>query len=339
MAYWMAELANRSEGTRTQYRQHMDRFLAWAEMDANALITMKKDADAAAEDPRDARIVEVKVKAYLRHLEERGLSAATQQLAYSVINSFFKENCHPLAFTAKDRPEGDSTGSRIPEKSEVRAMLNAARSQTLRALILFLKDSGLRVSDAVRLRWDDATNYGNGFLGWQIVTKKRGVKGTPFVGPEATEALTQLPRKGARVFPMKAKTGSNALRDIIQRARLKGLSGHGLRKYFNTELEGARVPEEYRYQFMGKKSGPYDEKRSRVLFEEYRRAYGHLKVFGVDEGLSRRLGEVEADNERLKREIRDMRDARRESDDIMNQLFEDPKFLAALKERVKELKI
>ena len=351
MEYWMAELANRSPGTRKLYGGHLNKFAEWVQISPNGLIDMKKTSLESSDDRRDNRSLETKVKAYISHLEERGLAPATRRLAYASINSFFASNRYPLEFTPQDRPDGDSEGSRIPEKDEIKMILNAAKSRRYRALILFLKDSGLRVSDAVMLRWDQAVDYGNGFWGWSIVTKKRSVKGTPFIGPETLEALNQLPKKGKRVFPMSAKTASNKLYDIIQSTGLKGVTGHGLRKYFSVEMEAARVPEEYRLRMMGKRTGPYDEKRDRILFEEYKRAYDHLRIFGVDKGLSKRMDEVEADNESLrvrvdrlieenktlKSRINGISESRRESDTIMNKLFEDPEFKTILRKKLKDL--
>lgn len=347
----MGELANRSPGTRKLYTSHLNKFSEWAGASPNELIDMKMSSLKSSDDPRDCRVVENKVKAYLHHLEERGLKPATRRTAYASINSFFASNQFRLSFNSLDRPSGDSEGSRIPEKGEIKMMLHAAKSRRYRALILFLKDSGLRVSDAVRLRWDQAVDYGNGFWGWHIVTKKKKVKASSFIGPEALEALNQLPRKGKLIFPMNAKTASNKLYDIIKDTGLKGITGHGLRKYFSVEMEAARVPEEYRLRMMGKRVGPYDEKRDRILFEEYRRAYDHLKIFGVDEGLTMRIGEVEADNESLrvridrlteenkilKKRMNGITETRRESDTVMDKLFEDPEFRGLLRQKLKEL--
>ncbi len=57
------------------------------------------------------------------------------------------------------------------------------------------------------------------------------------------------------------------------------------------------------------------------------------------EDLQSEVGSWIAKAKRMEREIREIREARRESDEMMNRLFEDPKFITALKERMKELKI
>lgn len=181
-----------------------------------------------------------------------------------------------------DRPTGDAIGSRIPEKAELVKLVNTAKSRRHRAIILFLKDSGLRLSDVVMLRWRDIQDFGDGFFGFKLITQKRGVKALSFVGPETTEALNQLPRKKTRIFPVNTTYLSAALSELVREAGLaEGLTAHGLRKYFNTELEAARVPKEYRYVMMGKRVSVYDENRQRRLFEVYRENYDNLRIFGV----------------------------------------------------------
>jgi integrase len=253
-------------------------------------------------------VLEGKVKGFMRHLEDKPYSIATRKMAYASILSFFECNLYPLDMHPHDRPSGESRGSRIPEKTEIVKMLNAAKSQTYRATILFLKDSGLRVSDVIRLKWDDMEDLGEGFWGWKVLTKKRKIQATPFVGPETTEALKLLPHKDERVFPIARTTLCNAITQIIKRAGLKDVSAHGLRKYFNVELQAARVPREWRYQMMGKKISAYDENRLTKLFAAYREAYGNLRVYGAGvnaevEKLKKNMEELRAENQELRQRL------------------------------------
>ncbi len=95
---------------------------------------------------------------------------------------------------------------------------------------------------------------------------------------------------------MTAKTLSNAISVLIDEAELEpGLSAHGLGKFFNAELQSARVPKETRYAMMGKKFGVYDENRATKLLEEYKENYHALTIFGVGEKRVRDLEKEVAD--------------------------------------------
>ena len=249
-------------------------------------------------------VLEGKVKEFMHYLEhdaitqqgKQGYGLGSRRIAYSSIMSFFDHNQYPLRMKSGDRPSGEGLGSRIPEKAEVLKLVNTAKSRRHRSVILFLKDSGLRLSDVVKLKWKDIRDYGEGFWGFKLITRKRGVKALAFIGYETTESLKQLKRKSERIFPMTAKTLSNAISVLIEEAALEpGLSAHGLRKFFNAELQSARVPKEWRYIMMGKKFGVYDENRITKLLQAYKENYQTLTIFGVGEKRVRDLEKEVAD--------------------------------------------
>jgi integrase len=279
LQYWMMQLANRAQKTKTNYRLYFRKFALWMGKTPDELITMQQHRNSDP-DPRVNRVLEGKVRSYLAHLEKEGKSVSTRKVAFNAINSFFKSNLHPLDLGPNDRPNGQAQGSRIPEKHEIVQLLNAAKTRRIRAAILFLKDSGLRISDVVRLTWSDRTDYGEGFWGWTLQTQKRRIVASPFVGPETVAALKQLSNKNQRVFPMTAGTLTVSLSHVVRATDVKGVSAHGLRKYFNVELQAARVPREWRFRMMGKATGAYDETRLSKLFSAYRDAYDHLRVYG-----------------------------------------------------------
>lgn len=315
MEYWTQQLANRSEKTRKLYVWQFNRFVEWDGRTPNELIEVAKESRKKSEDPRENQVLEAKVKAYLAYLEEKGETPATRRSAFTAIRSFFECNCFPLSLSNRDRPAGDSEGSRVPEREEVRRLLNAAKGRGYRAAILTLKDSGLRVSDLVRLRWSEAKDYGEGYWGWRIVTKKKKVKAICFVGPEATEALRLLDRKDDRIWTCSAKQISNVLSELAQAAGVKGVSAHGLRKFFSVEMEGARVPREYRLRMMGKATTAYDEGRDSKLFAAYQYAYDHLRVLGEGsaevEGLRQSIEELREENKELREEIAGIKQVQR----------------------------
>ena len=304
MQFWMDELANRSEGTKEKYKGHFLKFVKWINKSPNELIEIQRRSRRKTEDPRKNRVLESKMKAYLHHLEEEGLAPSTCRLAYASIKSFFSANFFPLQLNSQDRPRGESEGSGIPEKDNIMTLLNGAKSRQSRAVILFLKDSGLRVSDVVRVKWNDLTDFGDGFYGFKILTKKRKIQATAFIGPETSEALKHLDRKNKRIFPTTAKTLSNVICKIMHDTGFSDMTAHGLRKFYNVELQAARVPKEWRYQMMGKKVEAYDEKRTRKLFEAYSNAYNHLQIYGSK--VNGRIKALEKENEKLQEQLKDM---------------------------------
>lgn len=324
----MDQLANRSKTTKYHYKRYLGMFSDWMGKSPDELVEMQRRARESKGDPRENRVLEGKVRAFLNHMEKEGFAIGTLKFAYAGILSFFEFNLQPLDMHPNDRPSGEAEGSRIPDKEEIVKMLNAAKSQGYRTAILFLKDSGLRVSDAVRLKWKDAEDMGEGFWSFKILTRKRKVMATPFVGPETTEALEMLERKDERIFPVSRKALSNAISRICSRANLKEVSAHSLRKYFNVELQAARVPREWRYQMMGKKTGAYDENRIRKLFEAYRQNYDNLRVYGA--GVNAEVEKLKQDVERLREENRELR--QRLNSHVMTQ-----DQIEALMERIKRL--
>lgn len=271
---------------------------------ADELIELQKKVSRTG-DRRDNRALEGKLLGFMKHMEDKGYSIGTRKMAYASVLSFFECNSYPLDMHPHDRPTGEGKGSDIPDKKDIEKMVYAAKSRGYRAAIYALKDSGLRISDLVRLKWSDTVDLGEGFWGWKVLTKKRKVQATPFVGPETTQALKLLDRKDERVFPIKAEVLANAVNEIIKRTGLKGITAHGLRKYFNVELQAARVPKEWRYQMMGKKVGAYDENRLSKLFEAYKEVYGYLRIHGSVE-----LSELETQVKILSEEKEELRQAK-----------------------------
>ena len=300
--YWMEQLSNRSEGTKRYYVLHFKKFVEYMGKTPDELVELQKQVRNHEGDLRENQILEGKVRAFIQHLEDKGYSISTRKLVYAAVLSFFKCNLYPLKMMSQDRPNGEAWGSRIPEKEEIVRMVNAAKSRSHRAVILVLKDSGLRISDVVRLRWATIEDLNNGFWSWKVLTRKRKVQATCFIGPEATEALTQLERKHERIFPVNVAGLSHAIVEIAKAAGLKDVSGHGLRKFFNVELQAARIPKEWRYQMMGKKTSVYDENRLTKLFNAYREAYGYLRIYGAPE-----LTELKTTVDNLREENRDLR--------------------------------
>jgi len=201
---WMNSLTNRAEGTRKVYLSHFTRFVAYIKKTPDELRRLKWQENTSAK-PWERSHIENLVRKYLASMErDEGLSCGYAQGAYAAIRSFFTKNGMPLFMDGNDRPDGEGIGSVVPSKEQVKQLVHGAGTLRYRALILFLKDSGLRISDALQLKWGDLRNHEGGFFGFELITKKRHAKANGFVGSETTNALKlykQKRLKGTRKIP------------------------------------------------------------------------------------------------------------------------------------------
>lgn len=300
---WMDSLTNRAEGTRRIYRKHFERFVAYIQKTPDELRGLKWQENQSAK-PWERSHVENLVRDYLASMEQdEGLSCSYAQGAYASIRSFFTKNGMPLFMDGNDRPEGEGIGSLVPTKEQVKQLVHGAGTLRYRALILFLKDSGLRISDALGLKWGDLHNHDGGFYGFELITKKRHAKANGFVGSETTNALNLYKQKRlkgtrkiapernleehyifcARAQPTKAlavTAVSKNIGDIIRRIGFEGLKPHGLRKFWEQHMKAER--EAYLKQINGRKlttvEHAYLTKNPADLFEIYRENYDNLRV-------------------------------------------------------------
>lgn len=279
--YWLDQLEGRSAATKELYTIYFKKFCEYAKATPDALVEMQRKAMEGNGDPRENHVVESKVRAWIAS-ERDSKSTQTRKSMLTAVKSFFTLNLHPLRMLRMDVPQGESKGSRIPEKEEVILMADAAKWK-YRAAVMFLKDSGLRISDVVRVRWEDRVDMGSGFWNFNLLTRKKQVQACAFVGPETTRLLEQFKTKTGRIFKTAKEHMGDEINVLTKKAELEGVTAHGLRKYFLTSMEHARVPEQYYLHMMGKKSSVYSEKRRSELFKEYKRGYPELSIYAVQE--------------------------------------------------------
>jgi len=235
--------------------------------------------------------------------QTEGLSCSYAQSAYSAIRSFFRKNNVSLNMDGNDRPDGEGYGSAVPTKEQIKKLIRGAGTLRYRALILFLKDSGLRISDVLRLKWADLKPYDREYYGFEIVTQKRKAKAQGFVGPETVEALKLYREKRiqgtrkipaeqhleehyvfcARANPQKGLTvpaASQKIGSIFRRIGYGNLTGHGLRKFWEQSMKADR--EAYLKQLNGRKltgtEHAYLRKNPGELFDIYTANYDNLRV-------------------------------------------------------------
>jgi integrase len=299
---WKNTLANRAKGTRNQYFHYFNKFLDYAQVSADELREMKYEEDQEAK-PWERNRVENLLRGYIKNLEEKNLTCSTQSLAFASVRSFFEAQGMPLNLKKEDAPQGCAFGSKTLTKEEIRQIKNAAEFLRDKALIMFLKDSGLRQSDAAKLRWGDFKDYGEGFWGFQLQTKKKKIKARGFIGPEATEILALYKRKRLEgtqkippekniedhpVFalvsepskPVKATVMSGTLGKIINLAGIENASPPGLRKFWeqNVHFEHEAYQKQLNGRALDKVERAYHWKETQELFELYRANYLNLRI-------------------------------------------------------------
>jgi len=218
-------------------------------------------------------------------------------------------------------------------REDIRQIRNATEYLRDKALIMFLKDSGLRESDVAKLRWTDLKDYSEGFMGFTIQTKKRKTKARGFIGPEATEILKLYKEKRLQgtqklppeediaehpVFalltdpkkPFRSALMSGAIGDIIKLVGIEGASAHGLRKFWEQNMHVENVA--YQKQMNGRAltdvERAYFWKETPELFEMYKANYNNLKVEKQEfrEAEERLRREYERETGALKDRIRDL---------------------------------
>lgn len=305
----MGELANRSDATREKYQSFLNRFCAWLGKIPDQLTEQRKE-DLLSDNPKEQRRIESSLKGFMAYLDKQGNSVSTQQVAYAAIRSFFEMHYQPLRMRRGDYPTGESIGSRAATKDDILTLMDDA-SLRIQALILFLKDTGLRVSDVAKLRYGDIAKElesSEEFMSLSLITKKNKIVAKTFVGPEAVKVLKDYfeeRRIGTRKIPpepirsdsplfrtrtpkVKLITRSGMSSTITYHANKLGINGqfsaHSFRKFFQTQLEAAGVHPNWIDQMIGHRlinsRDRYSLPTDQQLKEAYMKAYNHLRIYG-----------------------------------------------------------
>lgn len=364
MEIWKSSLANRSEGTRKQYLHYFNNFINFVGRSPDELREMKYLEDQESK-PWERNRVENLLREHFKTLEEKEFTCSTQNLALASIRSFFEAQGMPLFLKREDKPTGCAFGSKAMTPEEIRQTKNAAEHLRDKALIMFLKDSGLRQSDAAKLRWKDFKDYGDDFWGFQIQTKKKGIKARGFIGSEASDMLKIYKRKRSEgtkkldpeenieenpVFALfsdptkvvKPDSMSGIIGSIISLAKIENASAHGFRKFWeqNMHVEHEAYQKQMNGRALDSVERAYYWKETEDLFELYRNNYHNLRIEQSDfkEAEERIRRDYEREISILKKELeqreRRLDERDRQFNDTMKKLepltkfvefFEDPK--------------
>jgi len=305
---------------------------------------MKFQEDQASK-PWERNQIENLLRQYLKHMET-SYTCSTQKMVYAAVRSFFDAQGMPLFLKREDRPRGCAFGSKVLRREEIRRLRNATEYLRDKALILFLKDSGLRESDVARLLWRDLKEYGEGFMGFEIQTKKKKTKARAFVGPETTEVLNLYREKrlqGTQKLPpeeniedhpvfallsnpskrLRPVSMSGVIGDIIKLAGIEGATPHGLRKFWeqNMHVENIAYQKQMNGRALTEVERAYFWKETPELFEMYKANYPNLRVEKQEfrEAEQRLRKEYERETGALRDQIRELE---RKNRDLRGKLEE-----------------
>ena len=150
--------------------------------------------------------MESQLLAFIGKKKAESYAIATQQIYFASIRSFFEIHYFPLIMRRGDYPKGDSNGVKRATKEAILKVLNnkTRNSVTIKPLILFMKDTGLRVSDVRRLKYGDIANQfekGDKIIQINIITQKTKLLAKTFMGEESIQALKEYfeaRRKGSK---------------------------------------------------------------------------------------------------------------------------------------------
>ena len=356
LQYWMGELANRSESTRKKYKRYFSLFCEWIGKTADELVTERKE-DLKEEDLKNQRRMETLLKGFIAHLKSSGLSVSTQQVAYAAVQSFFEMHYMPLRMRRGDYPSGESLGYRAATKNDILKLLDSS-SIRVKAMILFLKDSGLRVSDLASLKYKDVAKgleEEAEFIKLNLITQKNSISARTFIGPEAIEALKayfQQRKEGTRrlspeeisdnsplfrtrsreIAPISRSGMSSTITFHAGKVGLDGqLSAHSFRKFFQTQLEAAGVHPNWIDQMIGHKlqgaTNSYSKPTDQQLKEAYMKAYHSLRAYMVPatskemREQAEKLRAAEKEVTQLRKSVRAMEERTNRTEEMFKQVM------------------
>jgi integrase len=315
MQYWQSELATREEGTKQRYQQYFSEFLTFVDKTPDELIVQRQQ-DLLNPDRKIQRRIESLFLAFLAKKKAEGYAVATRQIYFASIRSFFEIHYFPLIMRKRDYPTGDSNGVKRATKEAILKVLNNKHQRnklTIKAIMLFIKDSGLRVSDVRRLNYGDIAKQlenAETIIQINIITEKTNLLAKTFIGEESINALKEylearkqgskdsrnvepeIITKDSPLFKVWTKgevkryprhSLSSLMREAFVSVNEDRMSAHSLRKKLQTDLEKAGINSNWIDQILGHQlinsrdaySLPTDEE----LRDAYMKAYQFVKVF------------------------------------------------------------
>ncbi len=322
-SYWEKFLGKKAPATARGYRNRFNAFLEFAGLTHEGVYDLQLVAERA-DDPREGDVVVDLAVSFFQHLTEEGYAPGTVAGHASAIKMFMVSNkCNGFTIPREDVPYVDADGSHVITGEQYVAAWDSVSQEFKlrnRALLSFLKDSGIRTGDAARFSvrdYLDLVDLGGGFktCGRALLTSKRKRMAYVHLGPEATKAIDlylahrrdnagrpyrikNLGRVEDRVYPLFDEGQSlflgrggmdmsvDSLGQVLSRILrpFPKVTAHSLRKFHRTNLQGAGMADGWIKKLQGKAASVYSQpERNGMLTEKYIECYDDaLKVFGLE---------------------------------------------------------
>ena len=382
MRVWLVELGTKAQKTKVNYLFYFEKFLDRFETTPDELYEIRLE-DLRSKDPRDHRRIEGLVKTHMAEMQSAGAAAQTARMVQKAVKSFFESQNLDLKFKSKDRPKGASNGQRIVLHEHVAEMHDSAAralgfKKRNRALLMFGKDAGIRISDIANLDVMDyldasdlVSEHGESFKEFLTThTKKTRSLAHIMIGPEAVQHVDEYleERKQAGtygedtpLFLMQdgSRFTSGALTQMFKRmAKKLGKDGkkrsaHSLRKFHQTMCESFMAKNwvnKLQGRVISDSTGVYSQPEllPGELSGAYMSGYDKLRVLGVG---ARALWEIGGETSALQEQVKELKtqleraskDTEKVSDlekriDLMMPTFEAARELIKREREVSELK-
>ena len=243
---WMKKI--RSEGTKNLYLRYLNMFCDHVGITPDELI-QERIIDLKSDDKFIQRRAEDRVEEWFNKLDKEKArnTAVTTQCG---IKSFYKHNYYELKMDNLDTWPKKMKASLTRE--DLGRLLQAAKKPLHQAYILCASQSGISVSDMLRVPSKEVKRQvTNRYIHLRMMRGKRKEVGffDTFFGRMATQAAkehlkTRRNRTAEHLFTCSTRNVNDFLERISNRAGFEAeekVSSHTLRMYFNTMLKLGRV--------------------------------------------------------------------------------------------------
>jgi len=284
------------------YVRGLEGFLAYLKTDAEGLYQMHLKSENST-DQRDRGEVSRKVKAYMKTITDDGFSISKAQQVRKSLTVFLRSNGFDNFGIKQKLGYIPHHGAEMPSKEDVRNMIELAPNFRSKCLLVFLKESALRIGDALSLNVGDikeALNPETSFFLINLDQIKTMRPTKTIIGSEGCEYLRKLieirKSEGETITdetPLFIDTqtgerlgrtaGTELMRRAGKKAGLKKITAHSLRKFAITAMEIGKINPNILAIIIGKVAGgswgTYTKPTDTELINSYREAYGNIAIY------------------------------------------------------------